>query len=331
MTSSTEPRARRRLVQLLVPLLVTLVVGIALAPAAHAATRGELESCFLSRINAARASNGAGALSLDSTLTGYARTHSSRMATNGSLYHSASSALDPYLPSNWQAWGENVGMASESVECGPLFQAFMDSSGHRANLLDPAFDIAGVGVFLADDGYLWTTHVFVAVTGDSAATTTTTTTTAPAPTTTTTAPPSTTTTTAAATPPSTTTTTTEAPTTTAAPTTTTTTTEAPTTTPAPTTTAGTVGSTTDAAPGVSPSTTTTAAGVASEAPAPTEPAVTAPAPDDQMIDPMLAAIGAVPDQAACEGLGCVGPNYLAALLAVLAIVTGALAVTASRQ
>lgn len=330
MTSSPRPLARRRLVRLAVPLLVTLFVGIALAPDAHAATRGELESCFLSRINSARASNGAGSLSLDSTLTGYARTHSSRMAANGSLYHSASSALDPYLPSNWQAWGENVGMASESVECGPLFQAFMDSSGHRSNLLDPAFDIAGVGVFLADDGYLWTTHVFVAVTGDTATATTTTT----APTTTTTAAPTTTTTAPAApAPPTTTGSPTTTTTTAEAPATTTTTTEATTTTTVPTTTAETVGTTSDAPSGVSPTatTTTTATTVASEAPAATEPAVPAAAPDDPMADPMLAAIGAVPDQGACEGLGCVGPNYLAALLAVLAIVTGALAVTASRQ
>ncbi len=166
-----------------------------LAPPAHAATPMELESCFLDQINVARTINGAAALELSSNLSEYGRSHSTTMAAAGYLFHSGSEQLEPELPSGWQAWGENVGYATGSESCDWLFEAFWESPGHRDALLNPIFDLVGIGVIIDAEDTLWTTHVFVQTSSPPPTTTTTTTSQPAPPTTTTTTPPAPTTTT----------------------------------------------------------------------------------------------------------------------------------------
>jgi hypothetical protein len=222
------------------------------AQPALADTTSNTEACFLAKINAARTAAGAQNLTANSTLAGYARIHSKVMSQHGSIYHSSTNDLEPYLPDDWIKWGENVGVGGS---CDALFDAFWASSSHRENLLDPVFQSAGIGVYIDDNSVIWTTHVFLQR-QNAPTTTSSTTTTAP--------PPSTTTTTQA---PSTTTTT-QAPTTTAAPTTTSPATTTPTTTstgaPAPTETTSTTepptttaSTTPTTAPAALPLTTTT--------------------------------------------------------------------------
>lgn len=183
-----------------------LTVALLLGPlSSSASASSDLEACFLAGINSQRAANGTGSLVASGTLTVYGRAHSEAMAATGDIYHSSHDDLAPHLPAGWRSWGENVGMASDSATCQPLLNALLASPDHRANLLDPAFDVAGIGVFVDAGGAIWTTHVFVAIdaptttTTTVAVTTTTTTTTVPSttstlttPTTTTLAPASTT-------------------------------------------------------------------------------------------------------------------------------------------
>ncbi len=247
MNAGHHPRSRLAgallaLVFLVAPVLLTATPALADSPT-------DTEACFLSKINAARSSTGAQPLARDATLAGYARTHSQAMAANGGIYHSSTGDLAPYLPTDWMMWGENVGVGGT---CAVLFNAFMASPHHKENLLNPAFQYAGIGDFVDSNGTLWTTHVFL----QRQTTSTTqppTTTTTQAPTTSTTTPPATTTTTQAPT-----TTTTAPPTTAVAlpPTTST----AP---PSPTTTTTTTTTTTEALAALPASTTTQ---VAPEAP-----------------------------------------------------------------
>ena len=125
----------------------------------------------------------------------------------------------------------------------------LNSPSHRANLLNPEFDVAGIGVFVDADGWVWTTHVFVAL----PPTTTTTTTTTP---TTTTSTIAVTTTTAVAT--TVTTTTTTVVSTTAATTTTTVAITTPVASPSDTTTSSTTAAVVAGVP--DPTTTTDATG-----------------------------------------------------------------------
>ena len=196
-------RTVRKLAIVLVALVV-MTVGLALPAQAGA------EGDFLSKINASRSAAGLPPVSMHSDLVPDARNHSAEMMAAGQIYHTSNLAA---VASGWEALAENVG-AGPTVN--DLHSAFMNSSGHRANILG---DYNYVGVGVASDGeLLWVTVIFMRKGAPPETTTTTTTTVAPATTTTTTvAPPAATTTTNPPTPapaaPSTTTTIAEAPTT----------------------------------------------------------------------------------------------------------------------
>ena len=197
-------RTARKIAIVLVALVV-MTVGMAVP--AHAGAEGD----FLSKINASRSAAGLPSVSMHSDLVPAARNHSTEMMAAGQIYHTSNLAG---VASGWEALAENVG-AGPSVDS--LHSAFMNSSGHRANILG---DYNYVGVGVASDGdVLWVTVIFMRKGAAPEATTTTTTTTAaPATTSTTTtvtAPATTTTTNPPAPGPvaeSTTTTTTGAPT-----------------------------------------------------------------------------------------------------------------------
>ncbi len=154
-------------------LLSTTVVATA------ASASSSDESGFVSAMNSARASEGLPALTVDGTLRSYARSHTADMIEAGTIFHSTSAQLSS-ITTGWSRIGENVGMGpSVSV----IHQAFMASSGHKANILGD-FNYVGVGADWSGDGTLYVTVIFMKKN-------------APATTTTTTAPPTTTTTTPA--------------------------------------------------------------------------------------------------------------------------------------
>ncbi|MEN8235155.1 MAG: CAP domain-containing protein [Actinomycetota bacterium] len=189
-----------RKISIMVVALVVMTVGLAVP--AHAGAEG----AFLSKINASRAAAGLPPVASHSGLASFARSHSAEMMAAGDIFHSDNLGS---AASGWEALAENVGVGP-SVDS--LHSAFMNSSGHRRNILGN-YNYAGVGV-VESDGALWVTVVFMRKDAPPPPTTTTTTTT--------TVPPTTTTTVAPPPPP--------------APTPTTTTTVAPPPPPAPTTT-----------------------------------------------------------------------------------------------
>jgi hypothetical protein len=103
------------------------------------------------------------------------------------IYHSSSGELQSAAGSGWEKLGENVGRGG-SVSS--LHQAFLDSPGHKANILGD-YNYVGIGTNTSDNGVLYVTVVFMKKGGSSSETTTTTSTTAPTQTTTTKAPPTT--------------------------------------------------------------------------------------------------------------------------------------------
>ena len=213
-------------------------MGLFVAPA-FAGPEGSL----ISKINAERTSRGKPALDVYWDLTDDARAQASRMRAEQRVFHHPNLAS---VTDDWFALAENVAVGG-SID--GIMSAFMSSPGHKANILNSAFDYVGAGVKEDSNGILWVSVIFMDGPDDlldppDTTTTTTTTITQPPATTTTTVPPSTTTTQ----PPSTTTTTMLPPsstTTTLPPSTTTTTT---TTQPPATTTTVPPGSTTTTVP-----------------------------------------------------------------------------------
>ncbi|MGB5187135.1 MAG: CAP domain-containing protein [Acidimicrobiia bacterium] len=166
-------RTARKIAIVLIALVVMTMVT---ALPAHAGAEGD----FLSRINASRSAAGLPPVSMHSDLVPDARSHSAEMMAAGQIYHSSNLAG---VASGWEALGENVG-AGPSVDS--LHSAFMNSAGHRANILG---DYNYVGVGVAGEGdVLWVTVIFMrkGAAPEATTTTTTTTTTVPATTSTTT-------------------------------------------------------------------------------------------------------------------------------------------------
>lgn len=133
-------------------LLLTLLLALVPARSALAADAGA-EAQFVSLVNQERAARGLPSLQVASDLVAVARRHSVRMADGSNLHHNPNLAGEV---SGWQKVGENVG---RGPSVSPIHAAFMDSPGHRANILDPEWVEVGIGVEVRD-GTVWVTQVF---------------------------------------------------------------------------------------------------------------------------------------------------------------------------
>ena len=159
---STATTITRR-INLRAGLIVTLVATFlaALAPAtAQAAVDSSAEAQFVSLINQERAARGLAKLTVKSDLVQVARNHSADMAAKNDLYHNPNLGSDV---TGWQKVGENVG---RGPSVSSIHDAFMNSSGHRANILDSDWTEVGVGVHVVD-GRVWVTEVFRQPSGSS--------------------------------------------------------------------------------------------------------------------------------------------------------------------
>jgi cell division septation protein DedD len=193
-----KPETRTRRHAFIAGFLAASTVAVfALVPAtpANAITPDSaFENCLRDKHNAARKAAGVAPLETKSEMVSFARNHTADMIAAGNIYHSSDLTK---ATTGWTKLGENVGRGGS---CDSLHDAFMNSSGHRQNLLDPVYTSIGVGGAQDADGRMYVTVVFAAHKNASTPTTTTapapTTTAAPKPkpTTTTTQPPTTTTT-----------------------------------------------------------------------------------------------------------------------------------------
>ena len=113
------------------------------------------ERHFKRRINRARVNAGKVRLKLDPELGRVARVHAQAMARKGYIYHQSHSQLGGRV-TRWVTLGENVGVGSTVRS---LHRAFMNSPGHRANVLYSSFRNVGVGT-TKRHGRLWVTVVF---------------------------------------------------------------------------------------------------------------------------------------------------------------------------
>jgi uncharacterized protein YkwD len=135
-----------------------------------AGASGSAEADFVSRLNAERAQRGLPALSVDGQLTHVARDWSDQMIASGGISHRPN--LRAAVTDAAAALGENVGRsaltgASEAELVARIHRAFMDSPGHRHNVLGDWTHV-GVGVRVTDGGSnMWVTVNFKAVAAPS--------------------------------------------------------------------------------------------------------------------------------------------------------------------
>jgi uncharacterized protein YkwD len=126
------------------------------APAAPAApgTEGQV----LTLVNQARASAGCAPLVADSALAAVARAHSADMRDRDYFAHDTPEGLSPFDRAERAGVGyaraENIAYGQRDAAA--VMEDWMDSSGHRANILDCKLTKLGVGVAEGPGGPWWT-------------------------------------------------------------------------------------------------------------------------------------------------------------------------------
>jgi uncharacterized protein YkwD len=128
---------------------ITLLIGVLL----FTACTPEQTATF-DRINDIRVQNGLNTLLPSPPAMAKAQAWAEHLAATGQLAHSD---LWADLPPGGQSVGENVGMGG-SIDA--VYDAFMQSPKHRANLLDPRWNWSGTGVARSADGAYYIVQVF---------------------------------------------------------------------------------------------------------------------------------------------------------------------------
>jgi uncharacterized protein YkwD len=146
---------RKAFITVLGAVLIAALAALA-NPAPAVAADGGAEAQFVARINSIRASQGLQPLAVYSELTSVARGWTNQMVANGGISHNPNLAGD--VSANWRKLGENVGVGG-SVDS--LMDAFVNSSAHYRNIVDPSYNYIGVGVSYGTDGRMYTTHDFM--------------------------------------------------------------------------------------------------------------------------------------------------------------------------
>ncbi|MDG4779661.1 CAP domain-containing protein [Micromonospora sp. WMMD961] len=114
-------------------------------------------------VNAERAKAGCKALSIDDKLMTAAQKHSQDQADHQNMSHTGSDGSNAGVRLDrvgyaWRTYGENVAWNQKTPTS--VMDAWMNSSGHRANILNCAFTEIGVGIANSNGPY-WT-QVFAA-------------------------------------------------------------------------------------------------------------------------------------------------------------------------
>jgi uncharacterized repeat protein (TIGR02543 family) len=137
-------------------------------------TEAQAEALIIVLVNAERQQFGLSALSQDALLASLAKEHSISMVVNNFFSHDRYPGERPFdygmLPGEIR--GENIAMIptrqyipgpylSLQEVCAWAVSAWMNSSGHRANILESRFTRTGVGVAFSEGGeYLYITQMF---------------------------------------------------------------------------------------------------------------------------------------------------------------------------
>ncbi len=120
---------------------------------------GGPEAQVLALVNQERAAAGCSPVTENARLTRAADDYSDVMAASGVMSHTGpdGSTMASRVEAagyQWSALGENIARGQADAEA--VMEAWMNSSGHRANILNCDFAEMGIGVHAGDGGPWWT-------------------------------------------------------------------------------------------------------------------------------------------------------------------------------
>ncbi len=130
---------------------------------------GEIEQAIFQRVNRERSAAGLNTLSYNTNMEYYARIKSRDMGDNGYFEHTdlQGRLMNERIQADgitYRAWGENIAYIQGINDYSALGIRFMDnwmnSPGHKANILSSNFSSIGVGVYKIGDTYYATQEFY---------------------------------------------------------------------------------------------------------------------------------------------------------------------------
>jgi len=115
-------------------------------------------------VNQERAANGLAALKVNAKLTTVAETKAADMRDNNYFSHTSPTYGSPFdmmkkFGVSYTAAGENIAMGQQTPQA--VMTGWMNSSGHRANILNSSFTEIGVGYVTAGNGQTYWVQEFI--------------------------------------------------------------------------------------------------------------------------------------------------------------------------
>ena len=141
-------------------MLCLLVVGVVSASSSAVSSEtNSVKTKMLRLINRERDRRGARKLSLDETLNKVAKSQASYMAGVGRLTHQGRRGRWPWTRAKLAGYhgeaNENVGYSEGDASASGIHDAFMKSSGHTRNLIDPQWRKVGICRVTSRRGTYW--------------------------------------------------------------------------------------------------------------------------------------------------------------------------------
>lgn len=129
-------------------------------PARAALSRDAFEDCLLDRVNEERSARGIVELQMAYDLVPEVRDWSEWMRFND-FAHMPGSVRQDILPNSTTTWGENIARhsAQNMPDCDAIHEMWMNSTGHRENILRSSFRYVAIGTYVDGSGW-WATQLF---------------------------------------------------------------------------------------------------------------------------------------------------------------------------
>jgi hypothetical protein len=138
------------------------ILLVSAAPAHASASSSPAEKQIFDQLNEERQKTGVALLTWNDQAAEAARRHSQALAENGALSHQFPG--EPALPERVAAFGVRFTVSAENVARTEFVEdahlALMSSAGHRANMLNPAYNAVGIGV-IEQKGKIYVTQDFI--------------------------------------------------------------------------------------------------------------------------------------------------------------------------
>lgn len=151
---------RSLLLRAVVAAALAAPIGLAATSSASAASNGAMMIEVVTRVNAARKSVGCAPLRTSPALQKAAVLHSVDMRTKNYFSHTSQDGRSPFdrMRAQGYVWGSAENIAAGQRSAAAVVSAWMNSPGHRANILNCRNKAIGVGVSQGSGTYgiYWT-------------------------------------------------------------------------------------------------------------------------------------------------------------------------------